>query len=295
MKNNELMTQLDIGSLENRVWHYTSLEGLLSILKTDELWASSPSSVNDSSEMRFAMDVFFSYWEDLKPNHPNDRDFINEVVKREIFEDFLHSVFFVSASKNSDLLNMWMHYSKSQGFAIELDANIKLQHSALDPLVTDLDERIGLVFPDWYDVAYGEDPLISNYLAVIKWLTRLRTTTQFNSDLERIEFGRVALLSKFLKTKHLGFAVEDEVRFVTATQDKSLIRYRNRGGNLVPYIPLRAMESSGGVQEFFKLPILGVICAPGVSDEMVDNVRGLLNFYGYDEVNVTKSQIPYVY
>lgn len=292
LNNWALIEQLDTGSSEKSVWHYTSPEAFISILKTDEIWASSPSHVNDSTEMSFAQDILFEYWEQYATAQMKSSSFMNSVMDRTFYDLNRTNVYFFSGAKYSNLLNLWVQYAGSGGVAIEFDTSCKFQHSDLDPAEVDQDDPIGLIYPDWYDVEYGREYMTRKYLDFVRWLTELELMNHLTTQ-TRLDAARVNLISHFLKVKHEGFSTESEIRFVTASLDLNLSKFRTLKGKVVPYVPLKAVQYTKDKFQFGKLPILSVVCAPGASASDRDGVVGLLKSCGHD-VPVTISDIPYL-
>src|SRR5690349_17642809 len=57
------------------LWHYTTAAGLLAILKSDRLWASSAAMLNDSSEIEYGISLLQERWERFaKESHAYDKD-----------------------------------------------------------------------------------------------------------------------------------------------------------------------------------------------------------------------------
>lgn len=292
LNNWALIEQLDTGSSEKTVWHYTGPEAFISMLKTNEIWASSPSHVNDSSEMSFARDILFEYWDQFASPQMKSSSFISSVMDRNFYDQNRTNVFFFSGARTSKLLNLWVQYAGKGGFAVEFETSYKFQHPELNPAEVDQDDPIGLIFPDWYDVEYGREYMTEKFSGLVRWLINLEQLNHLSTQ-TRLDAARVNLISHFLKLKHEGFSSESEIRFVTASLDVNLSRYRTLKGKVVPYVPLRAVEYGNDGFQFRKLPILSVVCAPGASASDREGITSLLKSYGHD-VPVTISDIPYL-
>lgn len=289
-----LRLPIDVGSMSPSAWHYTDALGLVGILNTQELWASSPNSVNDATEMKFAQAEFRRMWLDVKSDENDYTEFVDSVLNSQRFEEELYSIFFVSASTESDLLNQWMHYANSDGFAIELDTKVRLQPSALPPLIEDLKSSTGLIVPDWYDVEYSEKVLIQKFLEHLHAFNGMHKSEDLKQVTDLVELAAFILMSLFVKTKHPGFRAENEIRFVTSINNPDLVMYRELNGRVRPYLPLRAVIGTKENPTFSTLPIKNIMCSPGMSERSRADVTKVLAKFGYSEVGVLESEIPYI-
>lgn len=105
------------------LYHYTSLEGALGILKTGNIWATDINYLNDSSELLIAIECFkkelSSYAKTTKPN--NDHvPALESIIKT--YEEKMHiPIATCSFSEDGDSLSLWrgyqgQHYGVALGF-----------------------------------------------------------------------------------------------------------------------------------------------------------------------------------
>jgi Protein of unknown function (DUF2971) len=120
----------------NLLYHYTSQIGLIGMLKSGSMWATSIRYLNDSQEYKYAIDVA------TKVIH-SEKESFRDAQERQLFENLLseiefagsdNDVFVISFSEEGDLLSQWRAYCHpSGGFSIgfdrkKLEGVIEAQH-----------------------------------------------------------------------------------------------------------------------------------------------------------------------
>ncbi|HTV06273.1 MAG TPA: DUF2971 domain-containing protein [Acidobacteriaceae bacterium] len=108
------------------VWHYTNGEGLLGILQSGTLYATQVSCLNDTTETKYASDIYKKTIAELIEEKRGDAEaiaFLNQVSEfvKEEPDSPTHgtSKFFVACfSGDEDELTQWDRYTKPNGYAI---------------------------------------------------------------------------------------------------------------------------------------------------------------------------------
>lgn len=294
--SDDLKLPLETGSLEKSGWHYTNATGLLGILETGEIWAASPRFVNDTSEMTYGLDKLREYWGEGKLFDgltKDDKKFISDALNASEFEIQIDSTFFISTSKNGDNLSQWRNYSGSDGFAIELDLEVDLCHENLVSRKDGLGLLEGLIFSGWYDVSYDENSLIKRFLEIIRGFRQIRLLEELKNTQTKLDFAKVILMSNILKFKHPAFLHEEEIRFVIAANDSVKPKYIESRGLIRPYLNLRTCTKTFAEAKL-PLPIKSIKCGPEMKNSEVTMIKEMLSSYGYNEQQVTKSDIPFI-
>ena len=118
------------------VWHYTSAEGLLGIVTSREVWASSPVAMNDSSEVEYGVNCLDEAWASVRGEAPGVgvTDFLAEVMDHDFSTSVSEMGFAFCASRSRDMLSQWIQYAGPRGFAIGLDSSQKLARKRGDGL-----------------------------------------------------------------------------------------------------------------------------------------------------------------
>src|ERR1051325_4442163 len=95
-------------SVTSILYHYTSYDALIQIVKSGVLWASSIAYLNDGSEFAHAIDRFRHYiFRKVLPDSPRDRVAHKLLAALRSAEE---RIVVASFSKNGDSLNQWRAY-----------------------------------------------------------------------------------------------------------------------------------------------------------------------------------------
>lgn len=283
-------------TIRSSVWHYTSAEGLLGILNSHEIWASSPKALNDLEEITFgvqklreAFDKFLTT--NLLTLESTRR--IENIISVEFLTQQIDSIFIVSASMEADSLNQWQHYSNRDGFAIEIDTAVPLGLISADGLTVFGRRREDHFFPGWYDVVYQveeQDQIISQILA---YVTRMTLDPSFADDVLLNLVARMIIMPQMMRIKHQGFRDEREVRFISGSAPEIPVKYRVSNGRVVPYINMVRHRENLEVNTNNLDFIRGILCSPTTTESDVQLVRDMLSAYGLENTNISRSTIPF--
>lgn len=263
-------------------YHYTDASGLIGILTSDRLWATDVRFLNDPSEGRFLPAKLL----DLMGAKPGglsitERRAIDEIRRSLANPRDASSTFSVSFCSDGDLLSQWRGYgSFGLGYAIGLD------------LSNSPHPQLGML----YDVSYGEEPLED----VAADLLEIYAKATEKWGLHICEEAAVLLQSLAHAFKEPSYKEEQESRIVTGiSKQRELfareapLRFRARGGDIIPYIPL-ALDIVRGEDLVPKLPIRRIVLGPGVDYERnVSSLSRLLGENGYLGVEIVASTIPF--
>jgi len=259
------------------IWHYTNAQGLLGILGSRTLWASSADYLNDFSELHFGRTAFIAALDRVvkqlggstdehgKPlrgwglwvtaEHMRER-FSPESVPR------LPGAFVTSFCSDGDLLSQWRGYSGGAGFSIAFDegllASIKGAGSQLVPVVYG-DEAIA-VFADkiWAHLDGDDDLTVENLGDLLKHVS---------------EF------------KHDSFKEEKEVRLRVQSSEAQEVRVRAQGDRLIPYVVLPFKDEA----------VVEIRVGPGLDQRtQASALRHFIKASGYGhEITVSGSVAPF--
>lgn len=290
------------------VWHYTNAQGLLGILQSDQLWATSTRMLNDGREIAHGLDLLgneaMRYLEDNSDLSPIQRAYISDCVGESYTAMLASDIYAICASLESDSLSQWRAYAGSGGYAIGLDPNVVLT------IVTEHTGRYFDVLENrttgWRVVLYGDDDITDHARSVFDFLASTapapdakRGSDQWNS-LVRSGLFPLNLTAPWIK--HPGFADEREVRWAftgeQATQIAGATHLRTNNLGIVPYLRVTANVDPSGMSVSSSvsraLPIREIMVGPCPYPEAA--IRGLgsaLKITGYHDVDITLSEVPY--
>lgn len=307
VKNSEeLVVPFSSNDVEGTVWHHTGPDGLIGMVNSNTIWASSPLALNDSSEIQYGIQIFRETWDTMSKTSLNsaNRGFIDDLLHKQaasIGADF----YFLCATTREDSLNQWQGYSGAQGYAIELDTNVTLA-----PLEPNFAVRPWLnasrVFPNWHSIAYERDKQVDVAAEMIEFLCKYldpgnRSTEAFDPMIQARSFLGMTVT----RFKHKAFEMENEVRLIAGKPKKYPEKFRAGNRGLIPYIELvtappvtpDSPESIMGYSETADnpLPIVSLKCGPNSESERApveEAAARLLAAHNYN-AEVTSSAIPY--
>lgn len=305
----QLTISLDLlgGPPPDIVYHYTDSGGLLGILQNQQLWASASHVLNDEEEVEYGLNVLRAAIEEL---HTDDTlpagitDRWKTIADSAAFAQSLQGCFILSASTDDDSLSQWRNYAGNDGFCIGLKCEQLYPEQAVDSRKAMT--LPGLTTPGWLPVIY--DPL--EQLRIAKDVLR-RSSRREMDDLWDIVSEQIPTLPKSVEiTKHLedgfdlmrlqrlvacfkhpAFKDEREIRFVVTLRDSPRVHYRQASGRLVPYVALHFNDRQQPSQQ--RLPIASIRAAPTARNETTLVVTEMARSFGYQDVRVDKSMIPF--
>ena len=306
----------------SKLYHYTTLEGLLGILQTNTLWATQYQFLNDYSELVLIRDKLIeSYFhiakEECRKLSRQRKDFqkisdrwgglnkfaihyaetmVNAAYKAT--GENIYIVSFCREDKNdyvnsNGLLSQWRGYGVGGGFTLVFDTK------KMEEILNIEAERYTYDFGQISDVIYSDDEdkfekELSSYQAEIfdffnKCLNNyLKGQGAPDTPITYQEF--VGCISRY---KHLGFKEENEARIVCipTTKKEYIIlaekerKLRPKNGKLIPYIEL--FNSNDII-----LPIKKIIVGP--HKEKDSRASALRVSLRNTITEITVSDIPYV-
>lgn len=297
-------------------WHYTSAAGFHSIVTGHSIYASSPRSLNDQTELDYGAGIFQAAWQAVEGYASTYvRDTFSEILRSNVGTQVEESVFFLSASMANNIVPMWQAYAGADGFCIGLRTA-----APLAPLLNVGARETGRISPvrvaGWRRVYYDELEQIEEAKKLLRFYVALAEPEDDAAALDEARIQEVgaslgaALQSAVCSFKDNAFHVEREVRFVApSTHGARIEHFRLAPPNtLIPHLALTGATESErnsvdvstdgflhhveAVQFGATLPIREVVCGPVTTDQGIANVTRLLRAYGYADVNVTRSPLP---
>jgi hypothetical protein len=260
---------------KKRIYHYTSQAGLLGIVQSKALWASSIRHLNDSVEFGYSIElVRENLGRRLGAERGPWNGFYGEVLNS-LGAVEGQMLFVASFSEEGDLLSQWRAYTPNAiGFSLGFESRDLLHIAAgrgfgLLRCVYDRLEQDALL-DDLIDTA-GNDAMRQGAL----------------SALEAFLLGFYMLAPAF---KHPSFSEEREWRLVSGlvSPDDAATKFRRGKSMLIPYSEIELTDDRG------KMPIGEIIVGPTPHmHEAITSVRYLAISRGLASCRVEGSRTPY--
>jgi hypothetical protein len=125
---------------QSTIWHYTSGEGLIGIIKSSEFWLTQISCVNDATEIRYSRSLLLQAIQLLREaERPTDDEAIlyDEAINGLSIDVAPTSEWFIGClSTNGDDLSQWRAYGGGEGgYAIGFDTSTLLPALSRDEVL----------------------------------------------------------------------------------------------------------------------------------------------------------------
>lgn len=298
---NEVGKSIRPEELSKEVFHYTSLEGLLCILSTKQVWMTNSNFLNDSKELLHfksltceAKEIFKTkLLEEFTEDEINKDDLFN--IFLEAFDDAVKNrfddpdndfeVYVLSLSDNNDSLTLWGNYAKGKGYSLSFDTK---------SLISEVD-KFGNGYMVYNKVIYKKeqqlDTLSDALLKTFSILCKIELDAEKLKE-ELLAYFNSLIISYSIFFKHHSFEQEDEFRiaFTTYSDDQSSdqVFFRTNDEAIIPYIKI----------EFEDADLKGIVIGPKNNSDIAEiGITTFLKKQGFNlnKVFVEKSVIPLRY
>jgi hypothetical protein len=230
------------------VYHYTTMDAMMKIVESAQIWATSILYLNDVSEQDHLIGNVRDRIEAYKAAHPEVIPTIFNDLFASRTKNLLLLPFVASFSKNGDSLPQWRSYCPNgNGVAIGFSVDC-LRRADLE-----VAPFLGAPGVSFEAVSYREaediahlDGLIANAIErAMSWHLEMEGAIDTNS-LFRMSIEDVACFYK-----HPSFSNEEEYRLTVAGawQDPKLLDFRTTRSCLVPYLSVKIPQRQPGCPE----------------------------------------------
>ena len=105
--------------LPRLLYHYTTQEGLIGIVTSKTVWATSAAYLNDATEFSYGTEIVYEILNDLSYELDKEDNELIEKSRHELQPLNSDSIFVFSLTKERDLLSQWRAYTDGGiGFSI---------------------------------------------------------------------------------------------------------------------------------------------------------------------------------
>lgn len=276
-------------------YHYTNASSLISILRNKEVWLSNVRFMNDTSELRYAVDLLRTTSSSKVYPDPVIASAVKEHISKHMIPKLNERTsrqFVLSFSLDPDSLHLWNYYGKNDGYALavnieELMANVA-DHSVC---LKDGDDYTFSRYSFMHGkVLYAPDlqsQFTSEAIDTLMTLIQVGTTLRRDPDLRTYANALTSfafiLYAALYNMKSKLHEVENEYRIVVIPDsDYSNVSFRDRQGLIVPYIQM------GKVAKQIKKIVIG----PKIHDSSAtDGLHSCLEHGGFHHVAVEMSKL----
>ena len=288
------------------IYHYTSLQGLKSIIETQKIYCTNINFLNDKKEYKYGVDLIRNIIKRLKDEDLNIQ--ILEMIEKNIDLIFNSERYVTCFSMDGDLLSQWRAYAKyGKGVAIGFDFKLLKTTTA----------QISSIKRIEYDVN-NQNKKIKEFIQIIIQFFEKKNEMIYWED-STYEESVATIVIKYLEDiiasyKHPSFGEEQEYRFQyvidgNAQKGDEEILFRASDTLIIPYIELQPQyntfvedktngkyddHSVNSIHIIRQFPIKKLIIGPSLDFESVKlGIKELLRKKDYKDVDIEKSKIPY--
>jgi Protein of unknown function (DUF2971) len=265
---------------ERMVYHYTNAAGLIGILKSKSIWATSHLHLNDRLEFKTAAELFEQELAQSSLTELQQRFFMRFVEEQQ------EPRFVMSFSEHHDLLSQWRAYGGGEGYALGFSEDNPIFTSAKQVtfgLVKCVYERAKQLEFCGILISEFQDLVRSNHV-----MNEPDFAQQFRTFVKQYEWNyAVALLSASFK--HEGFREEGEWRLVSQYPDRLVpkLDYRTGRFGVTPYfaIPLSLSYTGGRIDR--------LVIGPNANRRAArESLKSALLTHGFDDTEIDVSNTP---
>lgn len=274
------------------IYHYTTTNGLIGILESNELWATDLNYMNDASELIYARELIAEVIAAklTATVDPILMTFYERAVRMQ--EPGSRGFYGVCFCEDGDLLSQWRAYGdRGGGYAIGLHA-AEIGLGSEPPLC---------IRKTVYDPIRQRDLVevtLDRTEHVLMELTRDVPAEAGDSIIPIVLHFLDDHLSEYTYTfKNEAFREEQEWRVVLPilpyerNESRRLMRFRNSAGMLAPYILMNVSPTAG--VNTGRIPIARIVFGPTVDRRLTrEALKDLLAKHGFPHVEVVPSDIP---
>lgn len=290
-----ITSSIETGPENDILYHYTSFNTLNEILIHNSLRASNIRFLNDKNEFKIWFNVFDNVFSAMKQKE----DYLSfssflETIKKEIYSYHKYSTFVTCFSHERDLLSQWeMYGDKCQGIAIGFDKK-ELIHLMFEYNKKRL--NMESTFPGLLQgsVEYNYEMVCKDAMKMTKDLVKSflesgESIEGFTDNEMKYHFKEkcMRVFMRLQDAKDASFYAEKEFRLYW-NQDEQIkeVKTFSRKTRIVPYVSLTCEE---------KLPIKEILIGPALDEPetRINEIKYVLKGFGYPDINVEQSKIPY--
>lgn len=284
------------------VFHYTTVEGLIGIVESDDLWLTDYGFLNDATEVRYGLNLLSSVLQDAAVANEDPRTIeLITAWSKKVESPPPHRVCLACFSCDGDSLSQWRGYG-SGASAVAIGFDLKggpfnsLRETHLGRVIYSLElQRLQLA------------TAVHVHLQLARW-----DEGKPNKNPEYDIFAEGAF-DRFFRDlvffKHPSFAEEKEIRLVysepSASFDEHGIqrakeRFRAKNGRIIPYTTARDLDhvlrhyDSPDSLRLGSLPVNEIVIGPQDAPELLaSGIERLLTANDRAAIRISQSTIPY--
>lgn len=271
------------------VWHYSSADGLLGILRGQALWASSITQLNDTDELEHGLQLIEDTWRASKKRSIRHRGTISEWIqdaRAKVMGSERLDSYLVCASTLGQSQTQFLMYGS---YAIGINGAYLLEKRPAESPPVAGDAASGAFDLGWRPVRYEWRAKRAHIDKLFQSLVALAVIAEAATkhDPDAYEAAIECIIRSAIYMKHESFEHEQEVRlYGRAKATNALVDFRVGKYGIVPYL---TVELGKELQRIVgRFPVVQINVGPGLGErESAKAGLGIaLERLGYEHVRV---------
>lgn len=266
------------------VYHYTSLEGFIGIIKSQSIWMTEFSYLNDRREVRYGMDLLIGVIQRIqrKTSRKDVKGLLSTWASQ--LSGSKNRVCITSFSGEGDSLSQWRAYGPvAVGLPVS-DLSLHVDQSRFQPI--EYNQRRQRKLVETY-----VNHLISAFQLDVDENRLNRIPDVYHKHERLLELAVFFKDPAFRSEKEYRLAYIDYPEVLESIGMRSPPRlFRAARGKIIPYVP--STEILRSKDRDFPLKISEIVLGPESDDLLEQGVCELLSEYGLADVNVRRSLVP---
>lgn len=301
LTNTHMHDENELKEYNGTLYHYTTAEGLIGILQSNKIWATSAMFMNDINEINYGTKLVKNMLYELKNTTSSSTQeyLISHLYEKydpeQIVEKNLDT-YVACFSEKKDKLSQWKGFSnQGVGYAIGFDPKQLLFQNRPFPYVFISIKKVIYAEAQQQQIIKTE---IKKYLneSISAGIDILRDKDSLN---EIINVLNASIYYYSRSFKHKAFSEEHEWRALTidlhelgGSREKDIPETKYRGNmNVIPYVELD-LSPKCAKEKSEKLPISEIIVGPCIDFEINKySINKLLKSKGWKNIPVNKSSM----
>ncbi len=292
------------------VYHYTSMEALLEIVKTKSLWATAISYLNDMTEREYVLDAVRRRLPSFKRSGPDGTEelFVSSVPVEDVeaITPLANEQFVTSFSSHPDSLMHWRSYCPQQsgvaiGFRTQCLAGARLDETPLAGMVVAPSTFGKIRYVDLRSES-EVDGLITATLQIARSRFQADSSEKnwYRQSFSLSDYFEWTLEAIACRSKHSSFENEAEYRLLLPGlhRRENNLRFRAVRSTLIPFVAMRVpsiaqLELGEWSEDVPWDAIAELTIGPTVNIALTE--RSIRSFFLIRHMNVTvrRSSVPY--
>ncbi len=262
-------------TVELKLYHYTTLEGLRGILNSRSIWFTHTSTLNDPLELKYGKQLILDILNEVTNNEnegniKNLLRFLSDTVNG--FTIMTNQTYVACFCESENLLSQWRSYAAQGGgynLGLRFQSNTKFYHALDDTeedsyvilrkMVYDVEEQRGLIL-DYIS------SIVTSSGDAIKYFNEHGGIPDAWASIAAMESVNI-LFDLMLSFKNPVFNEENEWRLIKGRQASykpEHLKFRETNEGLIPYIETYIVEDLEGK---FVFPLCSIKFGPMLDDE----------------------------